>query len=110
MSRYKNGDSVFVKVEGYSMTDVGFPSKLEAMGFPHAATLSGIKYEKHNRDFWDESIGVRVAGRIASVRHVRPTPAPPAGFPADVARAFEALRLDRNAAFPGERPWPPLSQ
>ena len=95
---------VFVKVGGYSMTDVGFPSKLEAMGFPHAAQLRSIKYEKLNRDYWDASIGGRIADRIDTVRQSRPAPVP-AVSQADVDREFELLRQRRNKAFPTLQQW-----
>ena len=79
------------------------------MMFPHAAQLRSIKYEKLNRGYWDESVGVRIAGRIDTVRQSRPAPVP-AVSQADVDREFAALRQRRNEAFPTLRPWPPLSQ
>ena len=98
---------VFVKVEGFSLGQVGFPTKLEAMAFPHAARLKAITVLKHSRDFWDEAMGVRVADRIASICARRASPTP-AVSQADVQQAFEALRLRRNAAFPSLRQWDPM--
>jgi hypothetical protein len=95
---------VFVKVEGFSLDQVGFPTKLEAMAFPHAARLKAIMVLKHSRDFWDEAMGVRVADRIAFLCARRPSPSP-AVSQAGVLQAFEALRLRRNAAFPSLRQW-----
>ena len=37
------------------------------MMFPHAAQLRSIKYEKLNRDYWDESVGVRIAALTADL-------------------------------------------
>jgi hypothetical protein len=98
---------VFVKVEGFSMGQVGFPTKLEAIAFPHAARLKAIMVLKHYRDLWDETMGGRVADRIASICARRASPTP-AVSQADVQREFEALRLRRNAAFPSLQPWDPM--
>ena len=81
----------------------------EAMGFPHAAQLQSVKYEKLNRDFWDESVGARIAGRVAFIRQSRAAPAPSAAE-ADVYHEFEALRLRRNELFPTLRSWDPMAQ
>ena len=97
---------VLFKVEGHGMREVGFPDKLETMGFPGAEHIKGINVIPHSRNYFDACMAAvheRVAGHIAS----RPTPRSIV-TPSEVHAEFELLRQRRNQAFPGLPDWRPL--
>ena len=97
---------VLLKVEGHSMRDVGFPGKLEEMGFPGADQIKAIKVVNHSRDYFEACVDV-VSERFA--RHITDRPSPHPRVPSrEVHEAFEKLRRRRNSKFRSLEKWTPL--
>jgi hypothetical protein len=99
---------IFLRMEGHSMSDIGFPAKFEQMQFPEAAMLKSIMAIQHSRTYNGACMKESIVPRLKDHRQAWEAAKRASPTPATIRAVylqFEELRLRRNEAFPGLREW-----